>query len=372
LQNLILVVAIAYVVEIVLFASAALIARYRHSAYAESSVSVIIAARNEEANIRQCLLSLASSTYPARLLEVIVVDDHSTDGTSSVVREFCARHENFKLVAAVPGTGHLRGKTNAVTQGIEASTGEILLFTDADCTVPPGWVEETVRYYTDESVGLVAGFTALRTSNWFTAMQALDWFVLFTVAAGAVRLRFPVTAVGNNLSVRRKAYDAVGGYRSLPFSVTEDYALFHGITSTTRYSAKFPIDPHTLVESGPCITWKELYEQKTRWFTGGRDMRPAHFFIFGIAYLLNLLILIALVTGDAAAFFLGAGAKAAADFLLTIPPLLNFRRWSLLRYFPQFVIYYFCYVLLFPLVVLIGKEVIWKERSFSQDERYNP
>lgn len=98
-------------------------------------------------------------------------------------------------------------------------------------------------------------------------------------------------------------------------------------------------------------------------------MRPTHFFIFGVAYLFNLLILAALVTGDMSSFILGAGAKVTADLFLTIPSLLNFRRWNLLKSFPAFAVYYFCYVLFFPLVVLFGKEVVWKERAFRQDQK---
>ena len=90
------------------------------------------------------------------------------------------------------------------------------MMTDADCTVPPGWIEETVKYYTDDSIGLVPGFTAIRHRNIFEAIQTIDWFSLFTVASATTAIGFPVTAVGTNFTVRRAAYDAVGGYRRHP------------------------------------------------------------------------------------------------------------------------------------------------------------
>lgn len=362
LADILLLLAAAYSVKITIFAIAAFKARYASALSYRPTVSIVVAARNEERNIRQCLESIVHLSYPAEFLEVIVVDDRSNDRTSDIVREYSRIASHVRLLTAAAGTNTLRGKTNAITQGIEASHGEILLFTDADCSVPVRWVEETVKYYIDSSIGIVAGFTALRADSWFEGMQSLDWFVLFSVAAATVRLRYPVTAVGNNLSVRRDAYDRVGGYRTIPFSVTEDYALFHAICRHTEYRARFPLDSNTLVESEACNNWGELFRQKTRWFTGGRGMDARSLLIFTLPYCLNAMLLVGLFLVPWHITFLAATLKVAADLFLTIPAIKTFRRWSLLKYFPAFELYYIFYVLLFPLVVLAGKEVIWKER----------
>lgn len=363
LLDLVICFTILYSLQILLYTVAAWRSRYSFNRSLRPSVSVIIAARNEEENIGRCLESMARLTYPPELLEIVVVDDRSVDSTHSIVNKYARICPRISVVTATPEEGNLRGKTNAVTRGIEASTGEIILFTDADCTVPKNWVEETVKYYVDDRVGIVAGFTSLEARHWFGAMQAIDWFMLFSVAAAMIRLRFPVTAVGNNLSVRRSAYNAVGGYRAIPFSVTEDYALFHAITSGTDYTARFPMDPATMVHSQPCWTWKDLYLQKKRWFTGGRDMGFKNFVIFSLSYITNVVILLGiLLTGST----LGWGAlvlKSAMDLVLVLPALRAFRRWPLLLNFPLFELYYFFYVLYYPPRVLMGRTVIWKERA---------
>jgi 1,2-diacylglycerol 3-beta-glucosyltransferase len=364
LLDLLLVLTCAYCIKIFLFAVAAFHARYPVDRSYAPTVTIVIAARNEEENIGRCLESIAALTYPPRLLEVVVVDDRSTDATANIITTYVERYPHFRQLTAIPGTGQLRGKTNAVTQGIEASTGEIILFTDADCTVPSGWVEETVKYYTSPSIGIVAGFTALRPDNAFASMQALDWFVLFSVAAATVRLRYPVTAVGNNLSVRRSAYDAVGGYRKVPFSVTEDYALFHAITHCPPYEARFPMDEQTLVTSLPCRSWRELYRQKVRWFTGGRGMDIRSLLIFTIPYGLNAALLLSALLTPAWWVAGALGAKFLIDLLLAYPSLRTFRRLALLRHFLLFEVYYILYVLIFPLVVLFATDVVWKERKY--------
>jgi cellulose synthase/poly-beta-1,6-N-acetylglucosamine synthase-like glycosyltransferase len=361
-----------YAAGILLFSLGAWRARYRVNSSFRPKVSVVIAARNEESNIRRCLDSLIRLTYPPELLEVIIVNDRSGDATPDIVREFAGRRTNIRLLNARSGQGHLRGKANAISQGIDASTGEIILMTDADCTLPAGWIENTVKYYIDGSVGIVPGFTAIRHANMFEAMQTLDWFSLFSVAAAATRLGFPVTAVGNNFSIRRSAYNAVGGYRGIPFSVTEDYALFHAVTSGTSYRACFPLDPSTLVESEPCKTWRELYRQRKRWFAGGRDMDVRSIGIFASAWMLNALILAGLFMQVTPLLLSVIVLKVGVDFALVLPALAAFRRWELVPAFPLYAIYYFLYVLIYPPIVLIGRDVVWKDRQFGNPETPQP
>ena len=364
LIDTLLVLAVVYFLLISLFSLAALTARYPTDTANRPTVSILIAARNEENNIGACLESCARLTYPTEKLEIVVVDDRSTDSTQSIIRNFAERHPHIKLVAASPGDGKLQGKTNAVAQGVDVARGEILLFTDADCIVPPHWIEETVKYYTTGDVGIVAGFTYLEGSGGFSCLQALDWFVLFTVAAAATRIGFPVTAVGTNLSVRRRAYDDVGGYRRIPFSVTEDFALFHAIVSTRRYRARFPVDRQTLVVSQSCDTPAQLYRQKKRWFAGGRGLEAKFLLSYSIAYLLSVLLIVTPFFTFSPAYWLALSLKLAADMLLTLPSLSRFGKWKLLSCWPLFQAYFFLYVLVYPPLILLRGDVVWKDRRF--------
>jgi cellulose synthase/poly-beta-1,6-N-acetylglucosamine synthase-like glycosyltransferase len=365
-HDVLLILTALYVIQILTFALAVSFARYPTTPSHRPTVTIVIAARNEEENIRRCLDSMIALTYPRHLLEVIVVDDRSTDATPAVVGEYASRHAFITLLRAEQGTDHLQGKANALMQGIEATSGEILLFTDADCSVPRSWVEHVTSYYTNERVGIVAGFTSLRADTWFEGIQAIDWYALFSVAAATIRLHYPVTAVGNNLSVRRKAYDVIGGYRSTPFSVTEDYALFHAITTNTAYIARFPLNRAMAVASQPCSTFTELLQQKTRWFTGGRDMDAKSLAVFSVSYLLNLTMMVALILGEWETTAVALAVKTLVDIGLTVPTLGVFGRWGLLRYFLLYEVYYCFYVLIFPVIVLIRKDVVWKERRFEE------
>ena len=364
LTTLLLVLTLIYALMIIAFTVGAAASRYPADLQYRPRVSIIVAARNEEDKIAACLDSLSALTYPQNLLEIILVDDRSTDATPAIVREHMERCPHLRLVQIGSETELRPGKMNAVTQGIDASTGEILLLTDADCRVPRGWVENTVKYYTDPRIGTVAGFTSLLGNDLFARMQALDWFYLFSVAASTARMRFPVTAVGTNLSVRRTAYESVGGYRRIPFSVTEDYALFHAVTKG-GFQARFPRDKNTLVETFPCASWKQLYRQKVRWFTGGRGMDVKSLLIFAFPYIFNLVIVISAILSELPQLYWALGVKLLVDLILFVPSLSTFKRISLLRSFLAFELYYYCYVLVFPPLVLFGKKVEWKERTFT-------
>jgi cellulose synthase/poly-beta-1,6-N-acetylglucosamine synthase-like glycosyltransferase len=339
------------------------------------SVSVIVAARNEEQTIHRCLESLANLDYPADKLEVILVDDQSIDRTHDVMLRFLDRHPNFKVLKVATPTGsddgpgqrqtdHLRGKANAIALGIDHAVGDLIFLTDADCVVPPSWVRAVVQEYSNE-IGLVASYTLLESKDFFGGMQSLDWAFLHTLAAAGVGHKKPFSCFGNNLTFRRQAYNEVGGYRNIPFSVTEDFALFTAITRKTKWKYTYLISPESLVMSLPCRTIKELIEQKQRWVVGGLDMKLKGLLLMGLGFTVNVLLLAVAFVGLPLLSVLSVWVlKVIADAALLAIPLRRLRSLSFLKFFPAFEIYYFLYLLTLPLFAFSGRKVTWKGREF--------
>jgi len=110
-------------------------------------VSVIVAARNEEKSITTLLESLTQQDYPQELLEVVIVNDNSTDRTPIVVSEFISSRKGQPGARIRLIYNPFSGKKRAVRYGIEKSTGEIILTTDADCIAGPGWVRSHATCY---------------------------------------------------------------------------------------------------------------------------------------------------------------------------------------------------------------------------------
>ncbi len=326
------------------------------------SVNVILAARNEEDNIDACLESLAALRYSGPL-HIIVVDDQSTDATGDIMRRWNERAPQLHIMRTEGIIHDLRGKANAIAQALERTSGEIILTTDADCIVPPDWVERTVEQYV-ERTGCVCGFTLIKTDGFFSGMQALDWAYLLTVASAGVGWDHPLSAVGNNMSYRRAAYEEVGGYQGVGFSVTEDFALLKAIAYGTEWKVRYAVEPATLVWSKPCATPKELYRQKKRWGRGGLDSPFAGFAVMSVGFLMNVVIILLPFFGlPLWAWIAGILGKFSGDAFLLSWPLGRFSQTRLYKYFVHFEFYYVMYVTLLPFVVLLGGKVVWKDRK---------
>lgn len=108
------------------------------------SLSVIIPARNEEKSIKQAISQLIDQDYPN--LEVIVVNDRSTDNTGVILEELKIKYPELKVITITDVPPYWLGKNHAVYQGVKQATGEWLLFTDADVLFSPGSLKSTVSY----------------------------------------------------------------------------------------------------------------------------------------------------------------------------------------------------------------------------------
>jgi biofilm PGA synthesis N-glycosyltransferase PgaC len=121
------------------------------------SVSIIIAARNEEANLPAKLENLRLLDYPPELLEIVVASDGSTDRTASILRE-----QATAIVAVV--LDEPNGKARALNEAVKRATGEVLVFLDARQFVEPNAVSELVSCFADPTVGAVSGELLLEAS----------------------------------------------------------------------------------------------------------------------------------------------------------------------------------------------------------------
>ena len=327
------------------------------------SASVVLAVRNEETNILSCLESLNKLIYPEHKLEIIIIDDASTDNTNELVTEFIKNKSWFKLISLKEYEGQtLKGKTRAMAEGIKSSSGEIILTTDADCTLNPLWAKTLASYY-KEDVGLVNGFTSQTVSGSFSGMQAIDFIYLLFVAAGSINLGKPISCIGNNMSFRKKAYEQIGGYENLPFSVTEDFLLLNSLYKLKKHKIIYPLDINALVISNPGKSISELINQKKRWAVGGLQTPLTGILLMFWAFVTNLFILSTPIFYTAVWLYI-ALFKIAIDFFVLMPVHQKLGLQKNLKYFLVFEIYYIIYVLVLPIVVLFSKKVKWKDRVY--------
>lgn len=324
--------------------------------------SVVVAVRDEEKVITRCLEALDKLEFPDGKLEIIIINDRSTDRTGELIKEFIEGKARFKFVEGRESTSHLRGKSNALVQGLAVATGEVILTTDADCKVNPLWAKTMVSYFTKE-IGLCGGMTSQETGNPFKGMQHLDFMYLLGAGSGTVNAGIPLSVIGNNMAYSRAAYNETGGYENMPFSVTEDSQLLAAISDLKKYKIIYPLDKDALIKSLPVEGFSQLYKQKKRWAIGGLKVPLHGVAVLVTAFLAHLFSVVSLP------FYPVLGISLIVsiifvDFIFLFSVVFRLKLTGTIKYFPFFELYYFSYVILFPFILLFSKSVEWKGRKF--------
>ena len=166
-------------------------------------VSVLIAARNEEKNIEDLLQSLYNQTFPKELFEVIIVDDHSEDYTKIVIENFVKENKdiNIKLLEA-----NNTGKKYAISQALHKAENELIIVTDADCTLNYTWIENIVAFYQNKRCKMILAPVLLSPAEtFFEKIQVLEHLSLMGSTAGSAAIGFPVMCNGANMAYEREA-----------------------------------------------------------------------------------------------------------------------------------------------------------------------
>jgi len=329
-------------------------------------VSILVAARNEEAALPRCLASLRALDYPAELLEILVGDDASTDRTRAVAEAELAGYAGTARVISITSTlGQARGKANVLAHLTQAAQAEYLLLTDADIAVPPTWVPAMLAHAAP-GVGTVTGLTVVAGLGLLARLQGLDWLLSLALIQVGTEAGQPLTAMGNNMLLTRTAYHATGGYEALPFSVTEDFALFEAVNAR-GFGFRQLFEPAVRATSLPAGSWGALVRQRLRWLRGVAAL-PRHVqagLVFFSGYWLAAL---GLALAGRPAWALGALAlKIAAHYAFA---LAASRRagvprpaWWLL---PTFEVYSLALTTHLTLARLLGRRgVEWKGRLYQ-------
>lgn len=192
------------------------------------TVSVLVPARNEEAKIGICVASLLAQRYPR--LELIVLDDRSTDGTLAILDEIQRRDCRVQVLQGEPVPEGWTGKNWACFQLANASHGAFLLFADADTVFEPDAVATLVARSLAENADLLSGVPRqlLGTLGEKLIVPLFPW-ALFSFAPLLPGLlspkATPVRAVGQMMLFQREAYESIGGHASVRAGVLDDIGL---------------------------------------------------------------------------------------------------------------------------------------------------
>ncbi|MCF2443616.1 glycosyltransferase [Dyadobacter sp. CY345] len=324
-------------------------------------VSILLAARNEEANIERCLRSLEALGFSKEKIEICIGDDDSSDETASIIQKYIKDKPYFKYYKISAQTAGLKGKANVLAQLANFSTGKYLFFCDADIAVSPDWIEKMLAHF-EENTGVVVGLTRMKKRSLLADFLSLEWIFTLSLMRYFSLLGIPVSGLGNNMAVTRKAYDAVGGYEGIGFSIVEDYALFMAITNK-KFGFVQAYTKDVIGISEPLSSFKELVTQRKRWMQGiMQSPLVIRICLIFSALLIPGIMIIAIwdplrsIRMVVSNYFFITGIMLLATVIL--------RQWDLLKTVLLFWFYLIGISCLMLIVHLIPGKTVWKDRTY--------
>ena len=312
---------------------------------ADTSVSVLILAKNEAHNLPTLLESITSSSIDP--MEILVVDDGSTDDTAAVARSF-----GTTVIAPPPLPDGWRGKTWACHQGALVARGKRLLFMDADTWFEPGGLERVLSIPHDGAISIVPYHAVRKT------YEDLSLFFNICMTAGTV----PEGLAGQMLLVSQNDYQLAGGHESVRGHILENFRLAERFRTasvpllcmTGKGLVSFRMYPDGL---------RELIEGWTKGFASGAGGTSAGTLLLVIAWMSGLMIapIMAALTGDWRIW--GAACLLCSLQVAWLGRRLGSFGWIMLIFYPLPLWFFFgtfC-----GSAMKSGKKVTWKGREID-------
>lgn len=330
-------------------------------------ISVILPVRNEEANLRVLVHDLLAQDYGTGNCEVIFVDDHSTDRSSTVLAQLCREHAHFRFITLRDG---ITGKKHALAAGIEAASGEWIIQADADCRLPANFISGHARYAAS-GADLVAGPVLVRPgkSIW-SRLEALEHFGLTATALAAASAGRPVMCSGASLSYSKNFYQEVAPRLfAIPHASGDDVFLL-AAAKKRKKNILFLTLPGMVVTTGPAEGPAAFLRQRIRWGSKARYYRDADMVLLAVlvwltnATLTGLLIASLFVSGVAWLFLTALALKSFSEYLLLNQVAARLRSKHLIVLFPAAALFYYFYITFAGMLSMTGS-FSWKGRSYS-------
>jgi len=265
-----------------------------------TSISIIIPARNEENNIAACIHSICQQQYPAHLLQIIVIDDNSTDKTFAIARDIF--YEGIeKICIQLPNLPNNQApKKRAIETGIGIAKGTLIVTTDADCIAAPLWLAQIALFYEHTGKVFIAAPVNIKAgSSLLSKFQALDFLTMQGITGAAVFKRFHNMCNGANLAYEKKVFYEAGGFSGIDnIASGDDMLLMKKIAREYPEQIGFIKSSEAIVTTLPAAGWRAFFQQRIRWASKATYyQQPAIFFVLLLVYLTNLMIFCFLLLG---------------------------------------------------------------------------
>jgi cellulose synthase/poly-beta-1,6-N-acetylglucosamine synthase-like glycosyltransferase len=308
-------------------------------------ISIVVALKNEALNIEPLLTSIKGLDYPKEKLELILVDDNSSDTTLRLLQSYGS--DNINVFSS---TGS--GKKQALEMGITNATGDWIAVTDADCELPQNWLSSMVRYISNETKMVLGPVFVSRGKGFLADIQTIEFLALQGATSGSAGNNNPISANGANMLFEKKAFESVKPYESnYHLNTGDDQFLMMAVHNAFPNAIVYAQNKEAIVNTNPVNNWRKYIAQRVRWTSKGSaysdiSIKLKGAVIFMTSFLVTLSLIYGLLLGN---YYLAFGfilVKMLVDLVLIVP-MKHFsgRSFSILSLIGSAILYPFVVVL---------------------------
>ncbi|MFK8007501.1 MAG: glycosyltransferase [Saprospiraceae bacterium] len=339
-----------------------------------TKITILIPARNESANIQACVQSILDQKYPSHLFEIIVIDDHSEDDTATLVQQFQTPNiQVLFLKDFITERSKLQSfKKKAIEIGVENSTGDLIISTDADCIVPPSWLNYLVSFYEEGQYKFIAAPVNFHEENsLFEKFQSLDFIGMMGVTGAGIHGKFMNMCNGANLAYEKKAFYDVDGFNGIDkFASGDDMLLLQKMAQHFPTQIGFLKNKNATVLTNAKSDLKSFAQQRIRWASKSSNYQEfqillilALVFFFCVSIVFNFFLLPFFFNKIGWILLTPLLIKTIIDFFYLNQLAVFFQRKDLMKIFFPAQIFHIIYIFVIGLLGNVVKEYNWKGRK---------
>jgi len=285
-----------------------------------TAFSIVVPFRDESENLPGLVGSLLNQDYPAALREIILVDDHSTDGSARLAREYAEKW---------PGVRYLRidgdevGKKAALSKGVHEAANGYVVTTDADCTAGSQWLSALDGIIRTRKPDMVIGLVDMQEGKGFTGIfQHMEFLGLVAAGAAAAAGGRPVYCNGANLAYRKELMDSLPDPMHRETASGDDTLFMHRVKQSGSQGIVLLKSRAGTVTTRGCTSLSGYFAQRIRWASRRKQYADADTLLLALLVLMvsvaTVLSLVMLLTGRNIWLYPAALIlKAVADYRLT-------------------------------------------------------
>ncbi len=338
-----------------------------------TKISVVVPVRNESDNIQPCLNSILFQNYPENLFEVIIVDDHSTDDTLSILKS--VKDQRLKVLSLadfIDDTKESAFKKKAIEIAVDHAQGELIVTTDGDCIAPKRWLQRMAHLYESKAPKFIAApVNFYQEESLLEYFQSIDFTGMMGITGAGIQGRFMNMCNGANLAYSKKAFYEVGGFSGINHLASgDDMLLMQKIAKKYPGEIAYLKNEKATIQTKAQETWKDFFNQRIRWASKSSDYKEWQVtamlgvvWLFCISIFMTLISIVFLGIHGLWMLLIQLAIKTIIDYALLSRTTRFFKREDLMKHFLLSQFLHIFYIVWVGTLSIFVKKYVWKGRK---------